>query len=113
MTPLSIIAAVLAENHPYRIEPTVLPETSLAELHATEWDRVARAMRIEDQFGFVVSDREEREWTHASDIEAMVAVRAPKAIEARSGETGTGSTVGESAVPQGIRQELQGVIHVI
>lgn len=67
-----IVHDVLTAHHLFRAEPTVTPESSLYDLGVDDLDRIAISMRIEERWGFIVSDQTERDWTHVSDIIATV-----------------------------------------
>lgn len=73
---IAIVTKVLKAFHLFRDEPTILPESSLAEIQVDALDRMGISLRVEDRWGFIVSDKEEREWTHVSDIVEMVRQRA-------------------------------------
>lgn len=72
MTIIGIIRDELASNHLFRAEPDVREDSSLSELGVDDLDRVAIAMRLEEQFGIEVSDKAERSWVTVSDVIAMV-----------------------------------------
>lgn len=70
---IEIVTTVLSEHHLFRPVLDITPESSLNDLGADDIDRIGIALRVETEFGFVISDAEEGGWTHLSDIIATVA----------------------------------------
>lgn len=76
-----IVAAVLSEHHLFRPELDVTPDSSLDDLRVDDIDRMGIAMRVEEAWGFVVTDKQEREWSSVQDIISTVhQARQQKAV---------------------------------
>lgn len=70
-----IVAAVLGEHHLFRPELNVTPDCRLDDLRVDDIDRIGIAMRVEETWNFVVTDKQEREWTEVQDIINTVGLR--------------------------------------
>lgn len=77
---IEIVTTILTSHHLFRAEPVVTPDSSLAELGADDIDRTGIALGIEARWHFIVSDQDEREWTHVSDIVTMVEERIEREV---------------------------------
>lgn len=69
---IEIVREVVTSSHLFRAEPEITADSSLDDLRADEIDREGIAVNIETEFGFIISDKQVRDWTDVQDIIATV-----------------------------------------
>ncbi len=73
---IEIIREVLSSHHLFPPEMDITADSSMDDLRADDIDRIGIAMKVEETFGFIMSDREERELSSVQDIIDIVGLRA-------------------------------------
>jgi acyl carrier protein len=73
---IQIVAEALSENHPMRVQPEVDASSSFEDLHADPLDVMSITDRIEQEFGFIISDETAKKFLSVQDIIDIVGLRA-------------------------------------